>query len=60
MPQSKSTPVPVTTDEVTFRSCTTEVFRWVRKGIDLVEQTPGFIRSCADDVQKAWEDSAKP
>ena len=51
--------VPVVTDETTFRSCMTEIFEWVRKGIDLVEQSPGFLQSCAEDVAAAWEDSAK-
>ena len=52
-------PVAVNADEVTFKSCCTEVFAWVRKGIVLVEQSPGFLTSCAEDVAKAWEDSAK-
>ena len=52
--------VPVATDdEITFKSCCTEVFAWVRKGIDLVEQSPGFLQSCAEDVAAAWEDSAE-
>jgi hypothetical protein len=50
---------PVATDEITFRSCCTEVFRWVRKSIDIAEQSPGFLQSCAEDVAAAWEDSAK-
>ena len=51
--------VPVATDEVTFKSCCTELFRWVRKGVDIAEQTPEFLQSCAEDVARAWEDSAK-
>ena len=52
-------PVIVSDDEVTFKSCCTEVFRWLRKGIEVAEQTPEFIKSCADDVANAWDDSAK-
>jgi hypothetical protein len=54
-------PIPVTTptDEVTFKSCCTEVFRWVRKSIEIAEKTPEFIKSCAEDVAEAWDDSAK-
>ena len=52
-------PVAVNADETTFRSCMTEMFRWVRKGVEIAEQTPEFIKSCADDVSKAWDDSAK-
>jgi hypothetical protein len=48
----------VVNDEVTFKSCCTEVFRWVRKGIDIAEQTPEFIKSCAETWQ-GLEDSAK-
>ncbi len=52
-------PVVVNADETTFKSCTTEVFRWVRSGIALVEQTPDIIKGLADDVGQAWKDSAK-
>ena len=52
-------PVAVNADEVTFKSCCTEVFRWVRRSIDLVEQSPGFVQSCAEDVAAAWEESAE-
>ena len=52
-------PVPVGTDEVTFRSCTTAVFRWVRKGIKLAEDAPALMKSVSDDVGQAWKDSAK-
>ena len=52
-------PVPVGTDEVTFRSCTTAVFRWVRKGIELAEEMPVIVKGLADDVGQAWKDSAK-
>ena len=55
----KSVPVAVSADETTFRSCMTEMFRWVRKGVEIAEQTPEFIKSCAEDVSQAWEDSAK-
>ena len=57
--QPVAVPVVVDADEVTFKSCCTEVFTWVRKGIDLAEQTPAFLQSCAEDIGKAWEDSAK-
>ena len=53
-------PVPVNNDDsITFKSCTTEVFRWVRSGIAFVEQTPDIIKGLADDVGQAWKDSAK-
>jgi len=55
----KPVPVVVADDETTFRSCMTEMFRWVRKGVEIAEQTPEFLKSCADDVGQAWEDSAK-
>lgn len=56
----KHAPVPVKDDDsITLQSCATEFFRWVRKGIEVVEETPEFLKSCADDLGKAWEDSGK-
>ena len=52
-------PVPIGNDAVTFRSCTTAVFRWVRKGIELAEDAPALMKSLSDDVGQAWKDSAK-
>ena len=52
-------PVPVNNDEISFKSCTTEVFRWVRAGIELVEEMPDIVKGLADDVEQAWRDSAK-
>jgi hypothetical protein len=31
----------------------------VRKGIEVAEQTPEFIKSCAEDVSQAWDESGK-
>ncbi len=53
------TPVVVATDDTTFRSCMTTFFKYVRKGVEVAEQTPDFLKACADDVGKAWNDSAK-
>ena len=36
--QPVAVPVVVNDDEVTFKSCCTEMFRWIRKGIDLAEE----------------------
>ena len=60
MPQ-KHAPVPVKDDddEITLKSCATEFFRWVRKGVEVVEETPEYLKSCAEDVQKAWDESGK-
>ena len=52
-------PVPIANDEITFKSCTTKVFRWVRNGIELAEEMPAFVKGLADDVAQAWKDSAK-
>ena len=52
-------PVPIGNDVVTFRSCTTAVFRWVRAGIELAEEMPDIVKGLADDVGQAWKDSAK-
>ena len=52
-------PVPIGNDAVTFKSCTTAVFRWVRKGIELAEDAPALLKSLSDDVGQAWKDSAK-
>ena len=52
-------PVPIGNDAVTFRSCTTAVFRWVRNGIELAEEMPVIVKGLADDVGQAWKDSAK-
>jgi hypothetical protein len=46
-------------DELSLRSCATEVFRWVRSAVDLVEQTPAYVQSVAHDLEQAWRDSAK-
>jgi len=53
-------PIPVSNDEITFRSCTTGFFRYVRKGIELAEELPDIVKGLADDVGQAWKDSAKP
>jgi hypothetical protein len=55
----KHQPVTLTDDEITFKSCTTVVFRWVRKTIKLAEGTPILMKSLADEVAQAWKDSAK-
>jgi len=52
-------PVPLDDNEINFKSCTTEVFRWVRKGIELAEELPDTVKGLADDVGQAWKDSAK-
>jgi hypothetical protein len=52
-------PVALATDETTFRSCTTAVFRRVRKGIKLAEDAPALTKNLSDDVGQAWKDSAK-
>ena len=52
-------PVPIGTDEITFKSCTTAVFRVVRKGIELAEDAPALMKRLSDDVGQAWKDSAK-
>lgn len=57
--KTKHVPVSMPENEVTLQSCATEFFRWVRKGIDLAEETPDFLKSCADDLGKAWDESAK-
>jgi hypothetical protein len=60
MSNKQQVPVPVADDELSFKSCATEVFRWVRGGIALVEEMPEMSQGLADDVAKAWDDSAKP
>lgn len=57
--KTKPSPVAIPEDEVTLQSCATEFFRWVRKAVDLAEETPDFLKSCADDLGKAWDESAK-
>jgi hypothetical protein len=54
-------PVPVTVadDEVTFKSCATEVFRWARKVGELIEETPAYLQELGEDLAQAWEDSSK-
>ena len=42
--KTKHAPVAIPEDEVTFQSCATEFFRWVRKAIDLAEETPTFLK----------------
>ena len=63
MSQHKNHAVPVALptaeDELSFKSCCTELFRWVRAGIELAEESPSFVKSLADDLCQAWEDSAK-
>ena len=55
-----SRPVPLSTDDdLTLRSCLTELFRWVRAGADFVEHLPAHAIDLAADVQQAWHDSAK-
>ena len=55
----KGQPVPINNDEVTFRSCCTEVFRWVRAGAEMIEALPAYVQELGDDIVKAWEDSGK-
>jgi len=52
-------PVALATDEVTFKSCTTAVFRWVRKGVKRAEEAPALMKRLSDDIGQAWRDSAK-
>jgi hypothetical protein len=59
MSQQKHQPVPVDTDEITFRSCATELFRWVRKGAELIEEAPAYVQELGEDLARAWEDSGK-
>lgn len=55
-----SRPVRLATDDdLTPRSCTTGLFRWVRAGADFVEHLPSHAIDLAADVQQAWHDSAK-
>ena len=59
---SKQTPVVLSDaneDSLTLKSCATELFRWVRGGVELIEQSPAFIKSVSDDLAQAWHDSAK-
>ena len=51
---------PAEDDSLSLKSVATEVFRWVRAGIDLAEESPSFALSIVDDLQQAWRDSAKP
>lgn len=46
-------------DELTFKACATEVFRWIRSGIDVLEETPAMVAGLASDIEQAWRDSAK-
>ena len=53
-------PVPLSSDdEITFKGCMTDVFRWVRAGAKAVEEIPEALQRLADDVQQAWHDSAQ-
>ena len=52
-------PVSIATDEVTFRSCTAEFFRWVRAGAEMIEELPAYVQELGEDIAKAWDDSAK-
>ena len=55
-----SRPVPLSTDDdLTLKSCLTELFRSVRAGADFVEHLPSHAIDLAADVQQAWHDSAK-
>lgn len=56
--QSRLVPVP-TDDGITFKACATELFRWVRAGVDFIEAVPSQAIELAADVQQAWHDSAK-
>lgn len=58
---SNKAPVPLTDadDEFTFKSCCTELFRWVRASAEFIEQTPDYFTELARDVEQAWHDSAK-
>ncbi len=57
-PSSPSRPVQLE-DDITFKSCATELFRWVRAGVDFIEAVPSRAPELAADVQQAWHDSAK-
>ena len=46
-------------DELTLRSCATQLFKWVRAAGELIEQSPAFLQSVAHDLEQAWRDSAK-
>ncbi len=46
-------------DELTFRGCATEVFRWIRSGIDVLEEAPAKVADLVSDIEQAWRDSAK-
>ncbi len=59
MSDLKSLP-PVTDEDLSLRSCATEVFRWVRAAGSAIEQAPALIQSVVRDLEQAWRDSAKP
>ena len=46
-------------NDLTFRACATEVFRWIRSGVELIEETPAIAQSVLSDLEQAWRDSAK-
>lgn len=55
-----SLPVRLSTDDdLTFRSCMTGLFRWVRACADFVEHLPSHAIDLAAHVHQAWHDSAK-
>ena len=61
MSQKNPQPVPVSSDddEISFKSCCTEVFRWLRSGAELIEEAPAYFAELARDLEQAWQDSAK-
>lgn len=59
MSESKIRFVITKKDEMTFKSCCTQLFRWVRNGIAIAEDSPSKIKGLADDIKTAWRESAK-
>lgn len=61
---NKRKPIPVnphpTSDDLSFKGCCTSLFRVIRSGVTAIEEIPDSIRSVADDISAAWEESAKP
>ena len=56
---SPTQPVLLEDDSISFKSCCTELFRWVRASAECVEEIPDVLKGLADDIEQAWQDSAK-
>ncbi len=59
---SKQNPVVLSDDQedsLTLKSCATELFRWVRSGVEFIEESPAYLKTVSDDLVQAWHDSAK-